>query len=153
MSRAARLRWLVNDVEPLLDDLIRPLEHVDWNCQADLFRRLEVDNEFKLRCLLYRQVSRFGAFQDLVHVKEWSMGLFERWSIWISESITPVLHRPKTPIQQLVHIAARSCPTKFFSGSLLKLHPFPKTLPRHGENRSRREGNLSRILFCHRRSN
>ena len=34
------------------DDLIRPLEHADWNCQTNLFCRFEVDNEFKLRRLL-----------------------------------------------------------------------------------------------------
>jgi hypothetical protein len=28
-----------------------------------LFGRLEVDDELKLRCLLYRQISRFGAFE------------------------------------------------------------------------------------------
>ena len=51
-----------------IDHLIRPLEHAAWNCQTDLFCRLEVNDEFKLRCLLHRQISRFGAFQDLVHV-------------------------------------------------------------------------------------
>ena len=51
-----------------LNDFIGPLEHTDWNCQTDLFRCLEVDDELKLRCLLHWQVSRFGAFQDLVNV-------------------------------------------------------------------------------------
>src|SRR6266481_9956414 len=49
-------------------DPIRPLEQVDWNCQTNLFRCVQVDHEFKLRCLLHWQISRFGAFQDLVHV-------------------------------------------------------------------------------------
>src|SRR6266508_1406724 len=49
-------------------DPIRPLEHADRNCQTNLFCRLKVDHELKLRCLLYRQISRFGTFQDLVHV-------------------------------------------------------------------------------------
>ena len=58
----------MSDVEPSLDDFIRPREHVDWNCKTDLFCRLKVDHEFKLRRLLHRQISRFGAFQDLVNV-------------------------------------------------------------------------------------
>ncbi len=49
-------------------DSICPREKVRRKCQADLFRSLQVDHEFKLRCLLHRQISRFGAFQDLVHV-------------------------------------------------------------------------------------
>src|SRR6185369_2729136 len=48
--------------------LVRSFQHADRNRQIDLFCRLEIDNEFKLRWLLHRQVSRFGAFQDLVHV-------------------------------------------------------------------------------------
>ena len=47
---------------------IRPREHVGRNCQPDLLRRLEVDDEFKLRWLLNRQIGRFSAFQDLVHI-------------------------------------------------------------------------------------
>ena len=60
---ASPLRFLCS-----LDHLIRPLKHTDWNCQTYLFRRLKVDHKFKLRRLLHRQISRFGAFQDLVHV-------------------------------------------------------------------------------------
>jgi hypothetical protein len=52
----------------LLDHSIRPLKHADWNCQTNLFCCLKVNDEFKLRRLLHRQVSRFGAFQNLVHV-------------------------------------------------------------------------------------
>jgi hypothetical protein len=40
-----------------LDYLIRPLKHADWNCQTDLFCRLEVHDELKLRGLLDGQVS------------------------------------------------------------------------------------------------
>ena len=58
----------MSDVEPLLDHLIRPLEHVGRNCQSDLFRCLQVDHKLKLRRLLHRQISRFGTFQDLAHV-------------------------------------------------------------------------------------
>ena len=52
----------------LLNHLIRPREKVGRECQSDLFRCLKVYNEFKLRCLLHRQISRLGTFQDLVHV-------------------------------------------------------------------------------------
>src|SRR4029077_6369753 len=34
----------------------------------DLFCSVQVDDKFKLSCLLYRQFSRFGTFQYLVHV-------------------------------------------------------------------------------------
>jgi len=49
-------------------DPIRSLEHADWNCQSDLFCRLKVNDEFKLRRLLHRQINRFGTLQDLVDV-------------------------------------------------------------------------------------
>jgi hypothetical protein len=51
-----------------LDYLIRSFQHADWNCQTNLFCRLEVNDEFKLCRLLHGQISRFGTFQDLVHV-------------------------------------------------------------------------------------
>ena len=51
-----------------LNHLIRPREQFRRECQSDLLRRLQVDDELKLRRLLHRQISRFGAFQDLVHV-------------------------------------------------------------------------------------
>ena len=38
----------------LPDHLIRSLKHADWNCQTDLIGCLEIDDEFKLRCLLHR---------------------------------------------------------------------------------------------------
>ena len=53
---------------PSLDHFIRPREQFRRKCQSDLFRCLQVDDELKLRCLLHRQISRFGTFQDLVHV-------------------------------------------------------------------------------------
>ena len=52
----------------LFYDPIRPLKHAGRNCQPDLFRRFKINDEFKLRCLLHRQFSRFGTFQYLVHV-------------------------------------------------------------------------------------
>src|SRR5205814_9638079 len=48
--------------------LIRSREQVDWNWQTNLFCRFKVNDEFKLRRLLHRQISRFGTFQDLVYV-------------------------------------------------------------------------------------
>ena len=47
------------------------------NRQTDLFRRLQVDHKLKLRWLLHRQISRFGTFQDLVHVNSRRAG---NWS-------------------------------------------------------------------------
>jgi hypothetical protein len=35
---------------------------------TDLFCRLEVDDEFKLRRLLYRQIGRFRSLENLVYV-------------------------------------------------------------------------------------
>src|SRR6185436_4903579 len=52
----------------LLDDLIRPRQHIRWNRQTDLFGGFEVDNELELLWLLNWQVSGLRAFQDLVHV-------------------------------------------------------------------------------------
>ena len=51
-----------------IDHLIRPRQHIRRNRQADLFRGFQIDHKFKLRCLLHRQIGRFGAFQDLVDV-------------------------------------------------------------------------------------
>src|SRR5262249_4584710 len=52
----------------LFDHFIRPCKHFRWNSQVDLLSCLKVDDELKLRCLLHRQISRLGTFQDLVHV-------------------------------------------------------------------------------------
>src|ERR1051325_7995453 len=52
----------------LFDHLIRPLQHAVRNFQVDLFRSLEINDEFKFRWLLDRQISWFRAFQYLVHV-------------------------------------------------------------------------------------
>jgi hypothetical protein len=53
------------------DHLIRPLQHINWNRQTNLFCCLEVNDEydeFKLRRLLHREIGGLGAFQDLVYV-------------------------------------------------------------------------------------
>src|SRR5438034_2638463 len=60
---ASPLRFLCS-----LDHFIRPLKHADWNCQTDLFCCLKVNDEFKLRCLLYGQIGGFGTLQDFVDV-------------------------------------------------------------------------------------
>src|SRR5205809_1142784 len=49
-------------------DPIRPRQHVRWNCKTNLVCCLKVNDKLKLRRLLHRQISWFGAFQDLVHV-------------------------------------------------------------------------------------
>src|SRR5688572_25455526 len=51
-----------------LDHFIRPLDHAVRNCQINLFCRLQVDDKLKLRCLRYRQVTRFRSLEDLVYV-------------------------------------------------------------------------------------
>src|SRR5262245_32284862 len=51
-----------------LDYLICPREELGRKCQTDLFRRLQVNDEFKLRRLLDRQVSRPRPLLNLVHV-------------------------------------------------------------------------------------
>src|SRR5689334_14478547 len=43
-------------------------QYIGGNRETDLIGCLEIDDEFKLRGLLHRQVSRFGAFQDFVYV-------------------------------------------------------------------------------------
>src|SRR5438046_7294517 len=49
-------------------DFVCPRQHIRRNREADLLCRLKVNDEFKLRCLLHWQISRFGSFQYLVHV-------------------------------------------------------------------------------------
>src|SRR3989304_132912 len=50
------------------DHLIRPPEQFVWDRMTDLFCRLEVNDEFKLHRLLYRQVARFRSLEDSVYV-------------------------------------------------------------------------------------
>src|SRR5262249_31654 len=50
------------------DHLVRSRQHIRWYRQADLLRRIEIDDQFKLHWLLDRHVGRFCAFKDLVHV-------------------------------------------------------------------------------------
>ena len=53
----------------LTNDFIRSGQHVGRNCQTDLLGCLEIDDELEFLWLLYGQVNRLGAFQDLVHVR------------------------------------------------------------------------------------
>ena len=66
LGRRARRRSIgkTANTPNLFDDLIRPREKLRRNRQSDLFRRLQVDDKLKLRRLLHRQISRFGAFQE-----------------------------------------------------------------------------------------
>src|SRR5215813_2439549 len=52
----------------LFNHLICPLKYAHGNRQIDLLRCFQIDDEFKLRCLLHRQIGRFGIFQDFVYV-------------------------------------------------------------------------------------
>ena len=72
------MSFAVNNVEPLLNDFIRSRHHVGRNRQADLLCRFEINDEFKLRRLLHRQISRLGTFQDLVHVDGRTAGIGRR---------------------------------------------------------------------------
>src|SRR5262249_3322826 len=47
----------------------RSRQHVRRNRQADLLGGFEVDDELELRRLLHREISRLGAFQNLVHIR------------------------------------------------------------------------------------
>src|SRR5262245_20286717 len=51
-----------------LDHFIRPHQHIRRNRQADLLRRFEIDDEFKLCRLLHGKVGGLGTLQDLVHI-------------------------------------------------------------------------------------
>src|SRR5262245_59387999 len=49
-----------------LNHLIRPCQHVRRDREADLLRCFQVDHKLKLDWLLYREISRLGAFENLV---------------------------------------------------------------------------------------
>ena len=50
------------------NDLIRPRQHIRRNRQADLLRRLQIDDELELHRLLHGEISGLAAFQYLVHI-------------------------------------------------------------------------------------
>src|SRR6266581_4014823 len=47
-----------------LDHLVGNREHARWNCEAEGFRSLKVDDQLELRGLLHRQIARLGPGQD-----------------------------------------------------------------------------------------
>src|SRR5215475_12755692 len=51
-----------------LDHPIRSRQHIRRNCQANCFRRLQIDNELELLRLLHREIGGLSAFQDFVHI-------------------------------------------------------------------------------------
>ena len=59
---------LTNHASRLSNHLIRPRQHVRRYRQADLFRGLQVDDEFKFRRLLDRKIRWLRPFEYLVHV-------------------------------------------------------------------------------------
>src|SRR6266581_7822294 len=52
----------------LLDDLVCLEDDRLRNRQPKCLRRLQIDHEFELRRLFYREIGRLGAFQDPVYV-------------------------------------------------------------------------------------
>ena len=55
----------LSNVKPLLNDFIRPRQHIWRNRQADLLGGFQIDDEFKFRRLLDGQISRLGPFRIL----------------------------------------------------------------------------------------
>ena len=55
----------VSNVEPLLNDFIRPRQHVRRNRQADLLGGFEIDDELKLLRLLTGRSAGFAPFRIL----------------------------------------------------------------------------------------
>src|SRR4051794_19873856 len=51
------------------DDLGRLEEDGGGNGEAEGFRGLEVDDQLELAGLLHREITRLGAFQNLVHIQ------------------------------------------------------------------------------------
>src|SRR5262245_64411718 len=51
-----------------LDHLIRSRQHVRWDCQTDLLRRVQINDEFEFGRLLHREIGGLGALKDFVNV-------------------------------------------------------------------------------------
>src|SRR5687767_14625546 len=81
------------------DHLIRSLEHAVRNGETNLFCCFKIDDEFKLRRLLYGQISRFGTFQDLVDVNS-------RAPVQVSGG-SPVEHEPSLINKFLLRVNRR----------------------------------------------
>src|SRR5262249_50414057 len=55
------------DIAPSLDRRVGAGEERGRYLEAERFCSLEVDDEFELRRLFYREIGRVGAFQNLIH--------------------------------------------------------------------------------------
>src|SRR5262249_39743778 len=64
---AGRLTTPYRAPAPLSDHLLRLKEGNRGGGQVERLCRLEIDDQVKLHGLLYRQVARLGAFENLVH--------------------------------------------------------------------------------------
>src|ERR1051325_6385351 len=60
--------WKLSRIFRSFHDLIRPQQQRRRDREAEGFRGLEVDDELELGWLLHGQVTRSGAFEDLVHI-------------------------------------------------------------------------------------
>ena len=56
------MSFAVSNVEPLLNDFVRPRQHVRRNRQADLLRSFQIDDELKFRGLFDGKVGGLRAF-------------------------------------------------------------------------------------------
>src|SRR6266850_1740106 len=85
------------DTRPFsFDHPIRSRQNIRRNRQPDLLGRFEIDDELELLRLLYREISRLGAFQNLVHI---GGGAPEEVGIaWGVGQKPPVLHILWLPI-------------------------------------------------------
>src|SRR6266576_4907635 len=64
-----RMSVEVSNVELLLDDLIRPHQHIRRDSQTDLFCRLEIYHQLELHSLFHGQISWLGTFQNLIYIR------------------------------------------------------------------------------------
>src|SRR5262249_17463043 len=60
--------WARSGHRRSLDQLVGEPEQLRWHCNTECFGCFEVDNKGKLTWLFDRQISRFGAFEDLVDI-------------------------------------------------------------------------------------
>jgi len=59
---------LRRDTNPVsLDHLIRSNQHLLWDRNADLLRRLQIDHQIQLRRLLHRKIGGLSSFEERTH--------------------------------------------------------------------------------------
>ena len=68
----------VSNVEPSLNDLVRPRQYIRWNRQTDLLGSFEIDDELELLRLLHRKISGLSAFENLVDHRRDALKRFGR---------------------------------------------------------------------------